>query len=102
MEGHFKSILRLYVPDTVCCSSGRAQSLPTSGLKQALNMNLELNPLTALFGLLPAKNLPPSTEHVVAFSTLLARRILRFKWKHTQLLDTQHFKMHIDNGWIDG
>lgn len=49
--------------------------------KRPLNTNLELNPLTALFGLPLPKNLPVTTQHVVAFTTLLARRAILLKWK---------------------
>jgi len=51
-------------------------------LKQALNTNLEPNPLTALFGLPPTKNLPTTIQRVMAFTTLLARRAILLKWKH--------------------
>ena len=51
-------------------------------LKQALNTNLEPNPLTALFGLPLPKNRPVSTQRVMAFTTLLARRAILLKWKH--------------------
>ena len=47
-------------------------------LTQALNTNLELNPLTALFGLPLNKKL--------AFTSLLARRIILIKWKHVSPL----------------
>uniref|UniRef100_A0A671TVY8 Reverse transcriptase domain-containing protein n=1 Tax=Sparus aurata TaxID=8175 RepID=A0A671TVY8_SPAAU len=51
-------------------------------LKQALNISLEPNPLTALFGLPPTKNFPNTTQRVMAFTTLLARRTILLKWKH--------------------
>ena len=51
-------------------------------LKHALNTDLEPSPLTALFGLPPIENLPVTTQRVIAFTTLLARRAILLKWKH--------------------
>lgn len=51
-------------------------------LKQALDTNLELNPLTALFDHPPTKNLLITTQRVMAFTTLLARQTILLKWQH--------------------
>ena len=39
-------------------------------------------PLTALFGVPPTQNMPTTTQRVIAFTTLLARRSILLKWKH--------------------
>ena len=54
--------------------------------KQAFNTNLEPNPLTALFGLPQTKNLPSTTQRVMAFTILLARVIILLKWKYVSSL----------------
>lgn len=51
-------------------------------LEQALNTPIPLNPLTALFGVPPTQNMPTTTQRVIAFTTLLARRAILLKWKH--------------------
>ena len=50
-------------------------------LNQVLNCNLGPNPLTALFGITPDLCLPATSQCVIAFTTLLARRAILLKWK---------------------
>lgn len=52
-------------------------------LEKALNVELSLNPLTALFGILPHTSSSGFSSQIVAFTTLLARRNIILKWRST-------------------
>ena len=51
-------------------------------IEQAFSTKIDPNPLTALFGL-PSSDMPSPIRRVIAFATLLARRSILLKWKHT-------------------
>lgn len=53
----------------------------------------EVFPLTAVFGLLPTMGIPTDIRTVVAFSSLLARRLILLKW---------HVSPLTHNSWIKG
>ena len=63
-------------------------------LATVLEVDLHPEPYTALFGSPPLRtpNLPASKRRVLAFTTLLARRLILFKWK--QVLPPSH------NSWL--
>lgn len=51
-------------------------------LNNALNIDLDPNPLTVLFGISSRPNLTVSVCQVIAFTTVSARRAILLKWKH--------------------
>ncbi len=51
-------------------------------LNNALNIDLDPNPLTVLFGISSRPDLTISSRQVIAFTTVLARRAILLKWKH--------------------
>jgi len=51
-------------------------------LNNALNIELDPNPLTALFGIPSRPDLSISSHQVIAFIPLLARAAILLKWKH--------------------
>lgn len=59
-----------------------------------LDVDLSPDPGTMLFGSPPltTPNLPKTKQRVLAFTTLLARRLILFKWKHA--LPSSH------NSWL--
>ncbi len=52
-------------------------------LKKALNINIVPDPFLALFGVSPLPDLLAQDRKVIAFTTILARRAILLKWKHT-------------------
>ena len=50
---------------------------------QAYGVALDPNPLSAIFGVPPEAGLPLAMQRALAFTTLLARCLILFKWKHT-------------------
>ncbi len=52
-------------------------------LSKAAGQIILLEPLTALFGLYSSHSVPKSTRKIIAFTTLLARRLILLKWSHS-------------------
>lgn len=52
-------------------------------LSQAYNQAIHPNPLSAIFGIPLDPDLSRSLKQVLAFSTLLARRLILLRWKHS-------------------
>lgn len=52
-------------------------------LNEVLSNTVDPDPLTALFGILSVPNAPKGTQQVIAFTTLLARRLILLKWTHS-------------------
>ena len=50
-------------------------------LSQAYGQTILPNPLSAIFGIPPDGNLSGSLKQALAFTTLLARRLILLKWK---------------------
>lgn len=52
-------------------------------LNEVLSNTVDPDPLTALFGILSVPNAPKGTQQVIAFTTLLASRLILLKWTHS-------------------
>ncbi len=51
-------------------------------LKDAFNIDIDTDPLLAIFGLTVDVNISVTVQKALAFTTLLARRLILLKWKH--------------------
>ncbi len=51
-------------------------------LKDAFDIDIDTNPLLAIFGLAVDVNLSVTVQKALAFATLQARRLILLKWKH--------------------
>lgn len=64
-------------------------------LSYVFNCSIQPSPITAIFGVIPCpdsiNNPPMYLQHVIAFSSLLARRIILFKWKDTKSPTYSHW-----------
>lgn len=49
-------------------------------LGMVLGKTVDPDPLTALLGIPSMPNIPKATQHVIAFTILLARRLILLKW----------------------
>lgn len=52
-------------------------------ISKVVGQTIVLEPLTAFFGISSSLNVPKSTRKIIAFSTLLARRLILLKWSHS-------------------
>ena len=52
-------------------------------ISRAYGLVIDPNPLSAIFGVPPDNGQPVVMKRALAFTTLLARRLILFKWKHT-------------------